>query len=167
MNEREVYWINFYDSYYHGYNATLGGKSGHKYDYDLIAQYYLDNHTLTETANYFSCSKDTVRAVCQANNLNTYQSYNNTRKKYDYDSIVQLYLKLQNQREVAKIVGCSPDTVQKACIENGIELLSSGEVTKNKISKPVYQIDIATRQCIQVFSSAVAAAISLGDRQYR
>ena len=25
INEREIYWINFYDSYYKGYNSTLGG----------------------------------------------------------------------------------------------------------------------------------------------
>ena len=25
LNDREVYWIAYYDSYYHGYNQTKGG----------------------------------------------------------------------------------------------------------------------------------------------
>lgn len=35
-NEREIYWIEQYDSYNNGYNATLGGDGIRKYDYDLI-----------------------------------------------------------------------------------------------------------------------------------
>lgn len=27
LNEREKYWINFYDSFYHGYNQTKGGQN--------------------------------------------------------------------------------------------------------------------------------------------
>ena len=27
LNDREVYWVNFYDSFFHGYNQTLGGDS--------------------------------------------------------------------------------------------------------------------------------------------
>lgn len=25
LNEREIYWIKFYDSFFNGYNMTLGG----------------------------------------------------------------------------------------------------------------------------------------------
>lgn len=28
LNERECYWINYYDSYFNGYNETLGGNNG-------------------------------------------------------------------------------------------------------------------------------------------
>ena len=28
LNEREKYWINYYDSFFHGYNETLGGDGG-------------------------------------------------------------------------------------------------------------------------------------------
>lgn len=31
LNEREIFWINFYDSFNNGYNATLGGNSRIKY----------------------------------------------------------------------------------------------------------------------------------------
>lgn len=28
LNEKEIYWINFFDTYYNGYNETLGGDGG-------------------------------------------------------------------------------------------------------------------------------------------
>ena len=27
MDDREIYWIAYNDTYYHGYNQTIGGKS--------------------------------------------------------------------------------------------------------------------------------------------
>lgn len=31
LNQREIYWIEFYDSYRKGYNSTLGGKDSPMY----------------------------------------------------------------------------------------------------------------------------------------
>ena len=41
LKEREKYWINYYDSYNSGYNATLGGDGQCKYNYDNIVNFYL------------------------------------------------------------------------------------------------------------------------------
>ena len=30
LDEREIYWIKYYNSYFNGYNSTLGGKGGKK-----------------------------------------------------------------------------------------------------------------------------------------
>ena len=32
LNEKEKYWINFYDSFKSGYNSTLGGEGGNTYE---------------------------------------------------------------------------------------------------------------------------------------
>jgi hypothetical protein len=34
LDERERYWIEYYDTYKNGYNATLGGEGKTLYDYD-------------------------------------------------------------------------------------------------------------------------------------
>ena len=65
LNEREKYWIQYYRSYVHdkqcnGYNATLGGDSTQYYDYKEIANFYLQNGSMTETAKYFGCCLETV-----------------------------------------------------------------------------------------------------------
>ena len=40
LNEREKYWINYYNSYHNGYNATFGGEGSCIYDYNLIVKLY-------------------------------------------------------------------------------------------------------------------------------
>ena len=44
--EREKYWISFYDSYYHGYNETLGGEGVLEANKKKINQYTLDGKYL-------------------------------------------------------------------------------------------------------------------------
>lgn len=44
LNEREIYWIQYYDSYHNGYNATLGGDGKSYADYDLIYSLYTENN---------------------------------------------------------------------------------------------------------------------------
>lgn len=39
-NEREKFWIEYYDSFKNGYNATLGGDGSANLDYDLIYNIY-------------------------------------------------------------------------------------------------------------------------------
>lgn len=39
----EVYWIEYYDSYKHGYNATKGGDGKSYLDYDYIYQIWKEN----------------------------------------------------------------------------------------------------------------------------
>lgn len=36
INEKEIYWIEYYGSFKYGYNATIGGDGTHYADYDLI-----------------------------------------------------------------------------------------------------------------------------------
>ena len=43
--EREQYWIEFYDSYKNGYNATLGGDGKPFYDYDKMLKLYHSGKT--------------------------------------------------------------------------------------------------------------------------
>jgi len=38
LDEREIYWINYYDSYNNGYNSTLGGEKGIRIDRKYIKE---------------------------------------------------------------------------------------------------------------------------------
>ena len=48
VSEREKYWIEYYDSYRNGYNATYGGDGTQLYDYNILSQAYLSGKTITE-----------------------------------------------------------------------------------------------------------------------
>lgn len=69
LSEREQYWIQYYNTYKDGYNATLGGDGTIIYDYEGIIQKYLTLHSIQEVANTFECNRDTVHNILVANDI--------------------------------------------------------------------------------------------------
>ena len=66
LSEREIYWINFYNSYHNGYNATLGGDGKKYLDYKSIYDTYMRIQNVTETTKVLCISVDSVsKAVKQ------------------------------------------------------------------------------------------------------
>ncbi len=56
--EREIYWINYYNSYHNGYNATLGGDGRKSIDYDEVVRVYQKNQNIRKTAKELNISCD-------------------------------------------------------------------------------------------------------------
>ena len=48
LNEKESYWIKYYNTFHNGYNATLGGDGTTLIDYDKIVNLYNQGLTLKE-----------------------------------------------------------------------------------------------------------------------
>lgn len=69
LSERENYWIQYYDSYNNGYNATLGGDGKILYNYKEIADKYKELQNEKMVAEYFQCDTFTVRVACKENNV--------------------------------------------------------------------------------------------------
>ena len=63
LNEREEYWIDYYDSFNNGYNETRGGAGCRKYDHKEIIEAYKQTHNLSETARQIGCNIATVVKV--------------------------------------------------------------------------------------------------------
>ena len=81
LNEREKYWIKYYDSYNSGYNSTLGGDGQQKYNYDEIVNYYLShNFSLIDTCKNFNIYDQVVYMALKSKNID-YKNLNNTTKK--------------------------------------------------------------------------------------
>lgn len=75
--ERESYYINLYNSFYHGYNETLGGD-GRRYivlSETEICNYYLQNPNVTATAKYFGHDASLIRNILNRNNIPIKSSY--------------------------------------------------------------------------------------------
>ena len=68
LEQREQYWIEKYDSYHSGYNATRGGDGKVLFDYNKILQLICEQKTYKEICNIIGCSEDTVRAVSKIYN---------------------------------------------------------------------------------------------------
>ena len=74
LNEREKYWINYYDSYEKGYNSTLGGQNYTKMPKLIkksteIIELYNEGFSLREIANEYNVDHATIKLLLTRNNV--------------------------------------------------------------------------------------------------
>lgn len=56
LNDREQYWIKYYNSYKNGYNSTLGGDGGTRFfPLEVIEIYYKSNENKEKTIEEIQC----------------------------------------------------------------------------------------------------------------
>lgn len=67
--EREIYWIGYYEGYTTGYNATVGGDGKCLYDHKAIVSRLKEHPYPCDVANEFGCCKDIVYAIAKKNNI--------------------------------------------------------------------------------------------------
>lgn len=108
--EREQYWIKFYNSYKEGYNATLGGDGRSHINQDEIEK-------ILEAYNRLG----TVVAV---------------------------------KRETGHDVSCISRLLKQA----GVQVVTSQEISRKKLSKSITQYTKDTHEALQTFNSTVDAA---------
>lgn len=69
-NDREIFWIKYYNSYGKtGYNATIGGEGKRIYDHDEVIKTFHNVKLTRIVANIFNMSNDQVRKILKANNI--------------------------------------------------------------------------------------------------
>lgn len=63
LNEREIFYIDFYNSHYtqNGYNMTFGGDGGIKRDNKKICDLWDKGYTISKIAKELCCSRNTVK----------------------------------------------------------------------------------------------------------
>ena len=69
LNEREQYWIQYYDSYNQGYNNTLGGDGSLKYDYKEIISLWTQGLTNKEICEKLNCCDGVVTKAFRIYNI--------------------------------------------------------------------------------------------------
>lgn len=82
--EREIYYIEFFNSYHYGYNETLGGD-GIKYlelPEQEICAFYLKNKNVTETSKHFGHDFLTIRKILNKNNIQVLSTSDIMKEKY-------------------------------------------------------------------------------------
>ena len=75
LDEREKYWIDYYDSYKNGYNMTLGGRLVELYKWDLneIINLYNETKSARKVAEIIRCDHSTIDNLLNANNVSRYK----------------------------------------------------------------------------------------------
>ncbi len=107
LNDRERYWIRYYDSYNNGYNSTEGGQDGIKLfknlDTESIIREYKSGKSLREIGRLFNVDKQTIKDLLVRNNINlrTTRTYKFSQKDRE-DIIKDLSLGLSRKEIISK-----------------------------------------------------------------
>lgn len=107
LNDRERYWIKYYDSYSNGYNSTKGGQDGIKLfknlDIESIIKEYKSGKSLREIGRLFNVDKQTIKDLLVRNNINlrTTRTYKLSQKDRE-DIIKDLSLGLSRKEIINK-----------------------------------------------------------------
>lgn len=73
LNDREIYWIQQYNSYENGYNSTLGGDGSNKYSPERILQLWNEGNTCSEIGNILGCQYMTASYILSNYGITTEQ----------------------------------------------------------------------------------------------
>lgn len=82
VNEKEVFWINYYDTYQKGYNATKGGDGKSFLDFEKIINDYSSLKNMREVAKLNNCSEDGVSKILIRFNISTLSGGEATRNTH-------------------------------------------------------------------------------------
>lgn len=104
LESREQYWIDFYDAYYSGYNATKGGDGKLLYDYGLFVEDYQSGMLVMEIANKYGCDSGTVTKALQLNGIDGHtNAINRSKTKINqYDKQGNFIQTFESQRDAAR-----------------------------------------------------------------
>ena len=83
LDEKEIFWINSFDTYNNGYNATLGGCGGQLLNLNekkIVNEYY-NMGTLTKVANLNHCSTSTIRTILRKYRIKIKSSSEHQKEK--------------------------------------------------------------------------------------
>ena len=71
LDDREKYWIEYYDSYLDGYNSTIGGRLVQLYNWDVddIIEKYNELKSARKVAEYYGCDHSTIDSILNSNGV--------------------------------------------------------------------------------------------------
>lgn len=93
LDERERYWINYYDSYFNGYNSTLGGRATQLYNWDVddIIEKYLSLKSARAVAKVIGCDHSTIDRILNENNVKRFTASQQLSKPLYFKKNNELY----------------------------------------------------------------------------
>lgn len=71
LDEKEIYYINLFDTFYNGYNSTLGGQGAKKYEFNEleIVKEYKKIENIHSLAKKYKCSTSTIANILKKHNV--------------------------------------------------------------------------------------------------
>ena len=102
LDEREKYWIEYYDSYFNGYNSTLGGRTVQLYEWDIddIIEKYMILKSARAVAKEIGCDHSTVDRILNENGVKRFTASQQQSKPLYFKKGEELH-RFETTREAA------------------------------------------------------------------
>lgn len=131
LSDREQYYIDLYDTYRNGYNATLGGEGLRKYDYDRILSLWQDGYTIKAISKKIGANSDVIGrilgdfGVTKAERMRCCTGANRkTVAQYDLNgNLVRLF---PSASEAARQTGLDQSNISSCCRKAGYSKTCGG-----------------------------------------
>lgn len=172
LDIKEQYWIKYYNTYEEGYNLTMGGKSGFKYDVEAVYQEFCKTQNLSQTAKNIGCHESTVRNIIRTYGINLSNLQENKIIEQIDPTTLQVIKRYASIQEAADAVKVHRSAITMAI--NGTHKSSAGyywrEMGSNKIFTPAKITNKKQRICqmtmdgkvVAIYNSSPDAAEALG-----
>lgn len=182
LDEREIYWIAFYDTYHNGYNSTPGGQNQTYYDYNQILKLWdegasleqicedmdIDRHTGAKALKSFGVTELEIKTRALGRAVRQYNTKGEFIKEYDsLSSATRIVANSNNISNIKRVCDkIHPSAYgflwQYADDTSPIsDLVSRFEKTGKGVQKIVEQYDL-NGNFISEYSSCREAARSIG-----
>ena len=140
LDEREIYWIKYYDSYFNGYNSTLGGNGGKKLPIytdkqaiDRIIDLYVNKHISTnKIALEYKIDKATVARILKLNNIQLRDRFQFQPTEETKNIIINAYINGTSLSKLSRQYNTTTSTIRRFLVKNNITI-----TTKNMILRDI------------------------------
>lgn len=127
LDEREKYWIEYYDSYFNGYNSTLGGRATQLYNWDTddIIEKYMILKSARAVAKEVGCDHSTIDRILNENGVKRFTPSQQQSKPLYFKKKDEIH-HFETTREAAEWL-----------IENGITKMTNPNLVRQEITSRI------------------------------
>ena len=123
LNDREIYWINFYNSMIpNGYNMTFGGEGSTKINYKLVYELWDSGKSISQIASILNHSITQLKIILSSyknfnNEENNRRTINATKKQVgQYDKNTNELIKIHDSiKDAAAAVNVDRSCISRCC----------------------------------------------------
>ena len=127
LDEREKYWIEYYDSYFNGYNSTLGGRTTQLYNWDTddIIEKYMILKSARAVAKEIGCDHSTIDRILNENGVKRFTPSQQQSKPLYFKKKDEIH-HFETTREAAEWL-----------TENGITKMTNPNLVRQEITNRI------------------------------
>ncbi len=164
LDEREIYWIAYYDSYNNGYNSTIGGKGSKRINYEPIIKDWYEGLSEYEIRQKHNISETLMWKILNLYNISSEERklrFAQSKQQNTDEKILDLWNQGYGLREIKREFGGSRETIKKQLLRQGVTEEDIYQRGLAKRGKPVEQYTLEG-EYITTYNTTKEASNALG-----